>query len=212
MTRSAAAIIALSLLVAWAKLRGEPEYDRDDWPHWSAGEVAGDRLDTRQELLVLRSLVPVEIECGRTLPSVLAAPEDRYRVDPTGPRRCRVISGRWLDDYTGIEIVGETGDEVARLVTIEHVVPLAEAHRSGGHCWDREERRQFANDKRALLITSRAKNSSRSDADVFLPWHRPCRFVRLYVATKATYDLNYDMTEGAFFARAMVECHGKEAR
>lgn len=199
--------ISLGVFVGW--LFGAAPYDRDDWSHWSAGEVEGDRLDARQEMLVRASLVPVEIECGWTLPGVLAAPAQQYRIERSGPRRCRVASGRWLDDYTGVEIVASTGEEVARLVTVEHVVPLAEAHRSGGHCWDRERRRQFANDRRFLLIISRSMNGTRSDTDVFLPWHRPCRFVRLYVAAKAEYELGYDLAEGSFFADQLALCISK---
>lgn len=40
---------------------------------------------------------------------------------------CRVVSGLWHDAYTG-ETVRDPGE-----LDVDHLVPLAEAHRSGGH-------------------------------------------------------------------------------
>ena len=203
-TRTALTLFALLLAApSWGSTCSD--YNRRDWPHWSAGDVKGDRLDTRQELLIERSLVPVTVECGRSLPRVRSQGAT-YAIDPDGPRRCRVISGRWLDQYGGIEIVADTGEAVALLATVEHVVPLAEAHRSGGACWDRERRRQFANDKRFLLIVSRTTNSSRSDDDTYLPTHRPCEQAELYTTAKAVYGLNYDLDEGSFYDARLTAC------
>lgn len=201
------------LLVGFALLAGAagaqiPDYDRDDWPHWNAGDVRGDRLDTRQEVLVERSLVPVIIECGKSLPRVLAAPLMQYRITD-GPRRCRVAAGRWLDAYGGVEIVAETAAAVAYLATIEHAITLYDAHHSGGWCWDRERRRAFANDKRYLLIVSRSKNSSRAGDDIYLPSHRPCDFVELYTGGKAEYGLGYDLAEAEFYAEQLRICRGE---
>ena len=55
-------------------------------------------------------------------------------------RGCRVIVGRWRDEYTGA-VYTDPND-----VEIDHRVPLANAHRSGGWAWDRSRKRDYAND------------------------------------------------------------------
>lgn len=196
--------VTRSLLVLLAALFGAAgagadcaKYDRGDWPHWNAGRVIGDRLDARQELLVERSLVPVVIECGGSLPAIQV--ESASYVVAEGPRRCHVTSGRWLCAYSGVEILASTADEVALRVTVEHVVPLAEAHRSGGACWSRERRVAFANDSRFLVIVERRRNSSRGDDDTYLPSHRPDRHVYLYLSAKRCYGLQFNYGEALFY-------------
>lgn len=55
---------------------------------------------------------------------------------------CRVTAGNWTDAYTGeMDIV-----DPAKL-DVDHMVPLHNAHSSGGWAWDRERRRLFANDQ-----------------------------------------------------------------
>jgi hypothetical protein len=51
-----------------------------------------------------------------------------------------VEAGHWIAPYTGIEVTE------ARLLDIDHVVPLANAHRSGGWAWSAEDRRVYANE------------------------------------------------------------------
>ena len=94
-----------------------PRYDRDDWRHWTDDDR--DCQDTRQEVLVA---------------------ESRSRVTYVDDRQCRVESGRWWDPYTGA-VLTDPGD-----LDVDHLVPLANAHRSGGWAWSEERKRLFAND------------------------------------------------------------------
>lgn len=111
-------------------------YVRDDWPHWI--DEDGDCQDTRQEVLVAESITPVTL-------------------DPTG---CRVIAGAWRDLYTGSTITDHSD------LDIDHLVPLANAFRSGGWAWDRTRRQLYANDlvdATHLIAVSASANRQKGD-------------------------------------------------
>lgn len=111
-----------------------PAYDRDDWPHWS--DEDGDCQDARQETLVAESATPV-----------------RFKTDS----RCRIDSGFWEDPYTGLTV-----DDPGEL-DVDHVVPLANAHRSGAWDWSRDRKKAYANDlshpEHLLAVTASANRA-----------------------------------------------------
>ncbi len=138
-------------------------YQREDWPHWI--DEDGDCQNTRQELLILTSRVPVRF---------------------TNDRGCTVASGQWLDPYTGNTYA------LASDVDIDHVVPLAYAHAAGGAAWSREERQRFANDPRNLLVVDDAANQRKGAAGPsdFLPvesFHRD--YLRIWREVVTLYGL-----------------------
>ena len=110
---------------------------------------------------------------------------------------CRVVAGRWLDPFTG-----QWFDDPA-LLDIDHLVPLAEAHRSGADRWDIARRRAFANDLThpdTLLAVDRSANRAKADRDPlsWLPpaWDRRCAYVARWRDTKRRWDLAEDLLEG----------------
>lgn len=113
-----------------------PAYSRDEWQHWI--DEDRDCQDTRQEVLIEESLVTPTLDT----------------------RGCRVLSGLWRDEYTGL-LFTDPSD-----LDIDHRVPLANAHRSGGWPWDASRKRAYANDLRDpehLLAVSATANRSKGD-------------------------------------------------
>ena len=94
-----------------------PPYERDDYDRDGWGDFDGDCVSTRHELLITYSLDPPVID------------------------DCQVTSGRWIDPYDGT-VYTDAGQ-----VTIDHVIPLAEAHRAGAWRWDLDTRYRFTNDE-----------------------------------------------------------------
>ena len=109
---------ATTLVITVAPIpTGIPDYDRGDWKHWV--DADGDCQDAHQEVLVEESLVSVTFETDR---------------------ECRVATGQWYGAFTGV-YTGDPGD-----LDIDHLVPLKNAHLSGGWSWDAEMREAYAND------------------------------------------------------------------
>jgi hypothetical protein len=144
-------------------------YKRDAWPHWS--DFDGDGCNTRKEILKTQSATPVQVE----------------------PPRCTIVAGNWTDPYTGI------GYQTPSAIEIDHLVPLANAHRSGGHAWTTEQREQFANDQTELIATSSKSNTTKADKrpDQWLPplVEARCWYVTKWISIKTAYKLTIMPTE-----------------
>ena len=125
-------------------------------------------------------------------------------VGPTAGE-CTVRKIRFVDPYTGLEYAGE-----AHRIDIDHVVPLAEAWRSGADGWTRERRVAFANDTYNLIPTAAGVNRSKGDRDP-AEWLPPdpeawCWYGRRWLRIKAEYRLAMDGEEVAGLARALEAC------
>ena len=150
-------------------------YNRDDYlPYWA--DADGDCINTRHEVLILESRVPVTMtENG-----------------------CSVALGEWYDPLTD-QAFTDPSD-----VDIDHHVALLEAHRSGAAEWDTAKKRAFANDlvnSYALQAMDDSTNTSKSDNDPanWLPPNESsrCDYVKNWVEVKSLYALTYDDAEKA---------------
>ena len=108
---------------------------------------------------------------------------------------CRITAGRWRSVYDARIVT------TARNVDIDHVVPLAEAWRSGAHAWSAERRERFANDLREpqLIAVSASSNRSKGDSPP-QEWKPPrraiwCLYSRWWTDVKATWRLTITSAE-----------------
>ena len=159
-------------------------YDRKLYKHWI--DQDGDCQNARQEVLIAESTAPVTL-------------------DASG---CKVLSGRWVCPYTGRVFTNP------RRLDIDHFIPLAEVHRSGGNVWTAAQRRNYANDlsnPNTLVAVYLGANRSKGDRDPagWLPPNRAyrCQYLRIWVAQKKHWGLSMDPREKGFIGAS--DCFGE---
>jgi hypothetical protein len=130
---------------------------------WGNWATGSDCLDTRNKILKERSLIPVEV------------------------KNCKVISGKW-DDYYYPEKL-----EQPKAIDIDHVVPLKEAHETGGASWPTEMKKAFYNDPENLVITNLSYNRQKGAKTIleWMPMNRnyACKYVKHWMHIKKKYQL-----------------------
>ena len=159
-------------------------YDRDDWRHWIDDDR--DCQDTRQEVLIEESTSPVEYE---------------------NSDQCRVESGDWTGLYTGEQFTDPSD------LDVDHMVPLANAHRSGGWLWSESRRREYANDlsyEGHLIAVQNSANRAKG-ADGPEEWRPPdrsywCQYAIDWIRIKQTWDLTATDAEAAALAEMLNTC------
>ena len=160
-----------------------PPYDRGDWRHWT--DEDSDCQDTRQEVLIQESVSPVE-----------------YNDD-----RCRVESGEWNGPYTGEQFTRP------RDLDVDHMVPLANAHRSGGWTWSEDDKRRYANDLSYdghLIAVQNSANRAKG-ADGPEEWRPPdqgywCQYAIDWVRIKQTWKLTATDAEASALSEMLNTC------
>ena len=116
--------------------------------------------------------------------------------------RCAVLEeeqradGTWDSWYDGQTIRNSSG------LDIDHMVPLAEAHSSGGWQWDSSRKRQYANDithPEALTAVSASSNRSKGSRDPgeWKPTNQEawCDYATDWITVKTVWDLTSNETE-----------------
>lgn len=159
------------------------DYDRDDWGSWT--DADGDCTNTRHEVLILESLVEVEM-------------------DPSG---CKVVSGRWFGWFSGTYFTDPS------LIDIDHVVPLANAHRSGGWVWSAATKSDYYNylsDPSHLMAVSRSANRSKGSRGPD-EWRPPdsnywCSYAQIWVNIKVRWGLAVTGSEMAALQSMLLPC------
>lgn len=128
-------------------------------------------------------------------------------VAPTVDDRCRSTDGRWRSAYDGVEVT-----DVADL-QIDHLVPLADAWRSGAATWTPERRAAFHDDldhPEALIAVTGRTNQSKGDSspDEWLPPDRTswCTYATDWVAVKVAWELRVTPAEKATLVSILSGC------
>ena len=141
-----------------------------------------DGCNTRYEVLIAEAIVKPKVGAG-----------------------CYLTGGKWRSPYDGKVFTNPTG------LDIDHMVPLAEAWRSGAWAWNAAQRMDFANDledSRSLLAVTASLNRSKSDRDVaaWLPLKAQCNYISNWIAVKWRFDLTVDPVEGEFLQNKITTC------
>ena len=161
-------------------------YSREAFPHWAADgtrfgwDEPDGSCDVRDDAL-LRDGRGVEVD------------ED-----------CSITAGKWLDPYTGTTLTDSED------VDIDHIVPLANAWRSGANGWDEGRREAYANDPGVLLSVDDAANQTKGDKgpEAWLPPNTDyrCEYARRWIWIKHKWNLTANASERATLQDMLQEC------
>ncbi len=159
-------------------------YDRTTWQPHGWIDADANCLDTRQEVLVSESRIPVR----------------------KSARGCTVLAGEWVDPYTGT--VSATADRLQ----VDHLVALSDASQSGGWAWPQSRKVAFANDlsdSDELNAVVSAENERKADygPDRWLP-DAParCWYVSAYARIKERWGLTVTPAQWAAIERVWSSC------
>ena len=120
---------------------------------------------------------------------------------------CKITSGEWYDPYTD-KTYSNPQD-----LDIDHVVPLANAWRSGASSWDDQQRERYANDPDVLLSVEDDANQEKGDKGPEA-WKPPneaewCDYAERWVSIKAKYDLSVNEQEKQALEQMLNTCTGR---
>lgn len=118
---------------------------------------------------------------------------------------CYPTSGSWYSEFDG-ETVSDPSD-----IDIDHVVPLANAWRTGASEWTTDEREAYANDLESpqLIAVTAASNRSKGDSDPS-EWQPidsyHCTYASMWVGVKHKYELTVNEAEKASLKDMLSTC------
>ncbi|KOU58284.1 hypothetical protein ADK55_12165 [Streptomyces sp. WM4235] len=119
---------------------------------------------------------------------------------------CAAVSGSWYSEYDGATWTAASD------IDIDHMVPLAEAWRSGASSWTTAKRQQFANDltRPQLIAVTDNVNQAKGDQDPgkWLPSRTAyrCTYARMWVQVKQYWGLKMDSGEKTALSSVLNGC------
>ncbi|HEX2098563.1 MAG TPA: HNH endonuclease family protein [Rubrobacteraceae bacterium] len=160
-------------------------YSRERFPHWSKASDFGwappqTSCDVREAALI-RDGQDVEVGSGG-----------------------KVTSGTWFDPYTARTYTKPSD------IDTDHIVPLANAWRSGASAWDDEQRERYANDPDVLLSVEDNANQAKGDKgpEAWKPPNKAewCDYAQRWIQIKAKYDLSANEQEKEALEQMLATC------
>jgi hypothetical protein len=119
---------------------------------------------------------------------------------------CNVVGGTWKSAYDDKMLTAPIQAD------IDHVVPLANAWRSGAAAWTTAKREDFANDldDPQLVAVSASSNRSKGDQDPST-WKPPstddwCHYAESWIAVKTHWQLTTTAQEKSALADMLEKC------
>lgn len=129
----------------------------------------------------------------------------RDGIDVVVDGTCQPVSGRWFSPYDGVTLFAASD------VDIDHVVPLAEAWRSGADDWTTDWRRGFANDLfwPQLRAANDDANQAKGDRDPSdwkprAAYH--CTYSKMWIRSKHAWGLTVDAAEKSALQSMLNTC------
>ncbi|MBU2663336.1 HNH endonuclease family protein [Actinoplanes bogorensis] len=119
---------------------------------------------------------------------------------------CNVVAGSWVSLYDGQKLTSPTK------VDIDHMVPLANAWRSGASKWTTAQREDFANDldDPQLIAVSASSNRSKGDQDpsTWKPTESSswCEYAQDWIAVKVKWKLTVTTKEKTALKDMLETC------
>lgn len=119
---------------------------------------------------------------------------------------CQPTSGSWYSPYDGATWTNASD------VDIDHIVPLAEAWRSGANSWTAANRKAFANDltRPQLIAVTDNVNQAKGDKDP-AAWKPPltgyhCTYAKMWIRTKHHWGLKAQSSEKSALQTMLNTC------
>jgi hypothetical protein len=120
--------------------------------------------------------------------------------------QCEPTAGRWYSVYDATYVEDDSG------IDIDHIVPLAEAWKSGANGWTTAKRQQFANDRSIAQLIAVSASSNRSKGDKDPSEWKPtnasvhCIYAREWIWVKYTYGLSLQSAEKTALQSMLAAC------
>ncbi|MEU4250988.1 HNH endonuclease family protein [Amycolatopsis sp. NPDC026612] len=119
---------------------------------------------------------------------------------------CAATSGKWFSPYDGATWTAASD------VDIDHVVPLADAWRTGASSWTTAQRQAYANDLTDPQLIAVTDNVNQEKGDKSPDaWKPPlvsywCTYAKMWVAVKAKFKLTINSAEKTALTDMLNRC------